>query len=89
MGNNGISPPYYTRWKIQPLVFIAENNLDFLRGNIIKYIMRYDAKNGLHDLEKARMYLERLTVLEKDKQNNSKESINHGENNGIYLHLRP
>ena len=54
------NPPYYTRWKIEPLDFIEANNLDFLRGNIIKYIMRHDGKNGLEDLKKARFYLDRI-----------------------------
>lgn len=63
------SPPYYSRWKIQPLEFIAANDLDFLTGNIIKYIMRHSGKNGLEDLEKAKVYLERLIkqVEEKEK----------------------
>ncbi|MCD7983742.1 MAG: DUF3310 domain-containing protein [Desulfovibrio sp.] len=62
------SPAHYARWKIQPLDFIAANNIDFLRGNIIKYILRYDAKNGLEDLEKARVYLEKLVAkVEKEK----------------------
>lgn len=54
------SPGHYSRWKIEPLTFIMENDLDFLRGNIIKYIMRYDAKNGVEDLKKARVYLDKL-----------------------------
>lgn len=54
------SPTHYTRWKIQPIDFITANNIDFIRGNIIKYILRYDAKNGLEDLKKAGAYLEKL-----------------------------
>ena len=53
-------PTHYTRWKIQPIDFITANNIDFLRGNIIKYILRYDAKNGLEDLKKAEAYLAKL-----------------------------
>jgi len=29
----------------------------YCRGNVIKYIMRADEKNGLEDLKKARVYL--------------------------------
>lgn len=58
--SNTLSPTHYSRFKIQPLDFIAENSLDFLQGNIIKYVCRYDAKNGLEDLQKARVYLDRL-----------------------------
>lgn len=61
------NPSHYSRWKIEPIDFIMANNLDFLRGNIIKYIMRYDAKGGLEDLKKARDYLDRLiTKTEKE-----------------------
>lgn len=59
-----LDPEHYNRWKIQPLDFITENNLDFLRGNIIKYIMRYDAKDGINDLQKALVYLNKLIQKE-------------------------
>lgn len=62
------SPHYYSRFKIQPLDFIAANKLDFLTGNVIKYVMRHDAKNGLEDLEKAKVYLERLIKQTKEKE---------------------
>jgi len=32
----------------------------YLKGNIQKYVWRYDRKNGLEDLEKALNYLHRL-----------------------------
>lgn len=32
----------------------------FLRGNALKYLQRYDKKNGLEDLKKARHYIEML-----------------------------
>ena len=57
---NPLSPNYYAKWKIQPLEFITQNNLDFLRGCVLKYIMRYEDKNGLEDLQKARVYLDKL-----------------------------
>lgn len=66
------NPSHYSRWQIEPLDFISANNLDFLRGNIIKYIMRYDAKGGLEDLKKARVYLEKL--IEKVEHNNGMEN---------------
>jgi hypothetical protein len=53
-------PPHYTRWKIQPADFIRANNLSWEVGNVIKYVMRYDAKNGLQDLMKAQRNLEWL-----------------------------
>lgn len=53
------SPEHYSRWEIEPIRFIMENDLPFWLGNIIKYTMRYDAKDGLQDLRKARSYLDR------------------------------
>ena len=35
-----IKPEHYTRWTVEPIVFIMENNIEFWRGNIIKYVMR-------------------------------------------------
>ena len=35
-------------------------NLDFIEGNIIKYVVRYKKKDGIKDLEKALVYLNRL-----------------------------
>jgi hypothetical protein len=52
-----VKPKHYSRWKIEPIEFIRANELDFYRANIIKYIMRHDAKDGLKDLEKALQYL--------------------------------
>lgn len=55
-----LNPNHYSRWKIEPIEFIRANELDALRANIIKYIMRFDAKEGLKDLRKAQKYLEWL-----------------------------
>lgn len=55
-----LHPQHYSRWKIEPWDFIAANKLDFLTGNVIKYVMRHDGKNGLEDLQKARVYLDKL-----------------------------
>lgn len=55
-----VKPRHYFRWKIEPVRFIGENRLDFLVGNIVKYVLRYDAKNGIEDLEKAQRYLDML-----------------------------
>jgi hypothetical protein len=32
----------------------------YLKGNIMKYLWRYDRKNGLEDLQKADVYLQWL-----------------------------
>jgi hypothetical protein len=54
-------PPHYARFKIEPIRFIGENKLDWFQGNIVKYVCRHDAKNGMEDIRKtiryANMYL--------------------------------
>lgn len=37
-------------------------------GNIIKYILRFQKKSGVEDLEKARWYLNRLIAYESVKE---------------------
>jgi Protein of unknwon function (DUF3310). len=53
-----VLPNHYARFKIEPITFICENKLDFFQGNIVKYVCRHDAKNGVEDLKKAKRYLE-------------------------------
>lgn len=53
-------PGHYTRFVIEPIKFIHENDLGFMEGNVIKYVCRWDAKNGIEDLKKARRYLDML-----------------------------
>lgn len=57
--DNKIKPNYYGN-EIDVIDFVMMNNLDFMQGNIIKYVVRYKNKNGLEDLLKARQYLDRL-----------------------------
>lgn len=40
----------------------------FLRGNVIKYVLRYDRKGGVEDLRKARWYLDALIDVETDRR---------------------
>jgi len=72
---------HYKRWSIQPITFIHENSLGFARGNIIKYIMRHDIKNGREDLEKAKHYIDLLIELEydQDEVSNSDGSDDSGQ----------
>ena len=59
-----ISPTHYSRHAIEPIDFIELNGLGFAVGNAIKYLCRYDAKNGLEDLHKAKRYVEFLIAKE-------------------------
>ena len=60
-------PKHYTNGDIEPIDYINGNNMDYLEGNIIKYISRYKFKNGIEDLEKAKFYLNMLIEREDGK----------------------
>ena len=59
-GNPGMTGQYTFRGGIEPLDFIKSNKMGFAEGNIIKYLYRYPFKHGVHDLEKARFYIDLL-----------------------------
>jgi len=59
---------YYKDMKIQPIEFIHANKLDFLQGNVIKYVCRHKNKNGKQDIEKAMHYLQLILDLEYSQQ---------------------
>ena len=58
------STQHYKNFKIQPIEFITANKLSFIQGNVIKYICRYNKKNGKEDIDKAIHYCELLKELE-------------------------
>lgn len=55
---------HYTVLPIQPWEVIENNDMGFFDGNALKYIMRFRAKGGVEDLEKARHYLDKLIEME-------------------------
>lgn len=59
-GEDVLNPSHYSQYKIQPIDYIEANSFDFFEGNVIKYVSRYKQKNGLEDLLKAKVYLEKL-----------------------------
>ena len=62
-------PEHYTKG-IETIDYIRSWNMDYVRGNIIKYITRFPYKGTpLQDLKKAKWYLEYL-IKEKEKENN-------------------
>jgi|TARA_R110001583_G_scaffold54212_1_gene166308 hypothetical protein len=54
-----INPNYYKEG-IETADYIESHGMDYMQGNIIKYVTRYKMKNGLEDLKKAEWYLQRL-----------------------------
>jgi hypothetical protein len=59
-----INPSHYKQGGIECIeamkVALGGGFFGYLRGNAIKYLWRYDKKNGVEDLKKARWYLDRL-----------------------------
>tara|TARA_R110002020_G_scaffold139125_1_gene309865 strand:+ start:547 stop:783 length:237 start_codon:yes stop_codon:yes gene_type:complete len=53
-----IGGKHYKNFKIQPIEFITKNKLSFIQGCVVKYICRFDKKNGKEDLEKIIHYCE-------------------------------
>ena len=53
-----IGGKHYKDFKIQPIEFITKNKLSFIQGCVVKYICRFDKKNGKEDLEKIIHYCE-------------------------------
>ena len=62
---------HYKDRAIQPWDYIIANDLGFLEANVVKYVTRYKAKNGIKDLEKARHYLDKLIEVETAKLESS------------------
>lgn len=61
-------PPHYTKNGIECIEAIRASMTDegfksYLKGNIMKYIWRYEHKNGVQDLQKAEWYLRELIVM--------------------------
>ena len=54
---------HYKDFKIQPIEFITKNKLSFIQGNIIKYVCRFNKKNGNEDIDKAIHYCELLKEI--------------------------
>ena len=62
MNDNVNHPSHYTDGKIEVISFIEDKNLNYHRGNAVKYISRAGKKNPdkeIEDLEKAVWYLNR------------------------------
>jgi hypothetical protein len=55
---------HYKDFKIRPIEYISKNKLDFLEGNIIKYVSRHRNKNGAEDIRKIIHYAELILELE-------------------------
>ena len=59
-----VSGDHYRKMAIQPIQFIHENSLDFLQGNVIKYVTRHKEKSGSADIRKAIHYCQLILELQ-------------------------
>ena len=50
--SDNINPTYY-RKGIETTDYIVSHSMNYLEGNIIKYVTRYKDKGGIEDLKKA------------------------------------
>jgi hypothetical protein len=55
---------HYKDLAIQPVVYCHKNGLGTCESNVIKYVTRWRAKNGIADLQKARHYIDLLIEME-------------------------
>ena len=62
-------PSHYRKGKVECIDAIKSATGDgyqfYLQGNIIKYMWRFNHKNGLEDLHKAQWYLSELIKTKK------------------------
>jgi hypothetical protein len=66
---SNLKPVHYSADNNNDVIrFCMDNHLSFAQGNVVKYVTRYQQKNGIEDLRKARQYLDRLISEEKVKQ---------------------
>ena len=78
MIDNVNNPTHYTQGEIECIDCIKAATVNkvgieaFCVGNAIKYLFRYENKNGLEDIRKAQWYINRLIQeLEEKKENRS------------------
>ena len=69
------NPSHYTTGGIECIdamqaMLSRDEFIGYLRGNVFKYQWRYQHKNGVEDLKKARWYANRLIELESGKLSN-------------------
>lgn len=74
-------PTHYTQGDIECIDCIKAATIGksgvqaFCVGNIIKYIFRFEEKNGLEDVKKAKWYIERLIKELDSNENDSSDDI--------------
>jgi len=75
---SNINPDHYKTGSVECIEAIKAQLTDeqfagYLRGNIVKYVWRYENKGGIEDLRKADWYLSRL--IKESENEKSKPTI--------------
>jgi len=73
-------PVHYTSGAVECIDAIeasmsAEAFKGFLKGNIQKYVWRYETKGGVQSLQKAQWYLNRLIALEESTSSTAQSDL--------------
>lgn len=74
MSDNVNHPSHYTKGGIECIAAIRASMTKaafagFCKGNVMKYVFRYENKGGVEDLKKARVYLDWMIETEKETEN--------------------
>lgn len=67
-----IGGQHYQVAPIQHWDIVVMHKLDYFQGQIIKYVMRWNAKGGIQDLRKAQHFLEKYIELNDPPVNKAK-----------------
>jgi len=59
---------HYKDMPIQVVTFCMANGIGFMEGSAIKYLCRWQKKNGIQDLKKARHFIDLLIEYEEEKK---------------------
>lgn len=71
MNEQQVGGNHYERFKVEPVIVFAAFNFNWFQGEILKYVSRFQFKNGKQDLNKAihiAQMAEDLKVYDKKKK---------------------
>lgn len=86
--DSATSPEHYKKGGLQVISILKkkmspEEFKGFCKGNVLKYVLRADDKNGSEDLEKALVYLKWLIKAKKEEENAHSQHLSCGESGTV------
>ena len=66
IGGDHYSKLKFSPWDVYRDWMTPEQFSGFMRGSVLKYMIRYRDKGGVEDLKKARHYLDKLIEVEEE-----------------------